>query len=181
MTTMPAAFLDRDGTIIVEHNYLRDPDLVVLETGAVEGLRYLANAGYLLIVLTNQSGIARGYFGAEQAEMVNERVRQLLSAEGVELSAIFTCPHAPGDGCDCRKPRPGLALAAAAEFNLDLKRSLMIGDKQSDLQLAEAIGATAILVTSGYGRASVEWARENNVDVIPNLSHIRRVLNPDGD
>jgi len=105
-------FLDRDGTIIVEREYLSDPGLVALEHGAVAGLSRLSAAGFVLVVLTNQSGIARGYFDLAAAERVNARVAELLAEAGVPIAGWYICPHADCDGCDCRKPAPGLALTA---------------------------------------------------------------------
>ena len=98
----PAAFLDRDGAIIVDKNYLSDPDGVKLLPGAVEGLRLLQAAGYLLIIVTNQSGIGRGMFSAQDAEAVNERLSHILESRGVHITATYYCPHAPTDNCDCR-------------------------------------------------------------------------------
>ncbi len=146
-----AAFLDRDGTINVERNYLSDPAEVALLPGAVAGLRRLREMGYALVVLTNQSGLARGYFTAERLEEIHARLRALLAAEGVDLDGIYVCPHGPDDACDCRKPLPGLALRAAAELGLDPKASLMIGDKIADVGLGRAIGARTVLVRTGHG------------------------------
>jgi D-glycero-D-manno-heptose 1,7-bisphosphate phosphatase len=149
-----AAFLDRDGTINVERNYLSDPAEVTLLPGAVAGLRRLREMGYALVVLTNQSGLARGYFTAARLEEIHARLRGMLAAEGVELDGIYVCPHGPEDDCDCRKPLPGLARRAAAELGLDLAASVMIGDKAADLGLGRAIGArAAILVRTGHGAA----------------------------
>ncbi len=152
MTGRPAVLLDRDGTIIVERDYLSDPALVELEDGAAEGLRSLAEAGWVMVVLTNQSGIGRGYFDRAAAEAVNARVAELLAEEGVSIAGWYLCPHAPGEDCDCRKPRPGMAFQAASELDLDLSRSWVVGDKRSDVELADAIGARAILVMTGHGR-----------------------------
>ena len=157
----PAILLDRDGTIIVERDYLSDPALVALECGAAEGLRIFSEAGWPLVVLTNQSGIARGYFDRAAADAVNVRVADLLAEQGVVIAGWYICPHSPQDRCDCRKPHPAMALRAAFELELDLNRSWMIGDKRSDLELADAIGARGILVLTGHGagdRASLQSA-----------------------
>ncbi len=149
-----AAFLDRDGTINVERNYLSDPAEMALLPGAAAGLRRLREMGYALVVLTNQSGLARGYFTAERLAEIHARLRELLAAEGVELDGVYVCPHGPDDDCGCRKPLPGLALAAADELDLDLAASVMIGDKAADVGLGRAIGARAtILVRTGHGAA----------------------------
>ncbi len=165
MTGRPAVLLDRDGTIIVERDYLSDPALVELEHGAAEGLRALAEAGWVLAVLTNQSGIGRGYFDRAAAEAVNARVAELLAEEGVSIAGWYLCPHAPDEDCECRKPRPGMALQAASELGLDLSRSWVVGDKRSDVELADAIGAEAILVMTGHGRKDEAAMRARGVSV----------------
>lgn len=150
----PAAFLDRDGTIMVEREFLADPGRVQLIPGAVEGLLALRGAGYALVVVTNQSGIARGLFALDAFRAVQARLEELLAAEGIRLDGVFLCPHHPDfDGaCACRKPAPGLYLQAAAELGLDLRRSLFVGDRLSDVQVADALGGTGILLRTGYGR-----------------------------
>ena len=145
-----AILLDRDGTIIIEKNYLSDPTGVELEAGSVAGLLRLQAAGYVLAVVTNQSGIGRGYIKFENAEAVNRRVDELLKEAGVHISGWYICPHAPDDPCNCRKPLPGLALQAESELSIDLKVSYVIGDKLSDVELAKGVGAKGIMVTTGH-------------------------------
>ena len=144
--------LDRDGTLIVEKNYISNPAQVELLPGAVEGLKSLQRAGFQFILLTNQSGVGRGLFTELDVDLVHDRLRQLLHAEGIELAAIYLCPHAPAENCACRKPLPKLALDAASDFGFDLRNTWMIGDKQVDVELARNIGARSILVRTGYGR-----------------------------
>jgi D-glycero-D-manno-heptose 1,7-bisphosphate phosphatase len=155
----PPVFLDRDGTLIVEKEYLSDPDEVCIEQGVVEGLALLQRHGHTLIVLSNQSGIGRGMFVEDDARRVNARVADLLRERGVEILAWYLCPHAPESRCACRKPLPGMALAAASDWDLTLPGSYVIGDKRADLELADAIGAIGILLTTGHGRDAVEFAR----------------------
>lgn len=155
----PPVFLDRDGTLIVEKCYLSDPDAVVLESGVVDGLAALQLRGHALIVLSNQSGIGRGKFTESDAQRVNSRVAGLLLGAGVAIRAWYICPHVPGAGCSCRKPSPGMAKRAAADWNLELPGSYVIGDKRADLELADAIGGRGILVTTGHGVAHADWAR----------------------
>jgi D-glycero-D-manno-heptose 1,7-bisphosphate phosphatase len=155
----PPVFLDRDGTLIVEKHYLSDPAGVALESGVLEGLALLRSRGHPLVVLSNQSGIGRGFFDERAAERVNARVAELLEPRGIDILGWYMCPHAPEMGCDCRKPLPGMALAASRDLKLELAGSFMIGDKRADLELADAIGATGILVASGHGRSAVVWAR----------------------
>jgi histidinol-phosphate phosphatase family protein len=169
VSSRPAIFLDRDGTIIVERNYLADPDRVELESRAAEGLRRLMRGGWPLVVLTNQSGIARGYFDLAAADAVNQRVSHLLAREGVEIAGWYICPHSPADACVCRKPLPGLAQRAAAELGLRLDGSWVIGDKRSDIELADSIGGRGVLVTTGHGGQDADWARAAGRPVVANL------------
>ena len=133
----PAFFLDRDDTLMVNCPYLCEPSRVALFPGATEGLRAFRNAGYRLIVVSNQSGLGRGYFTREQLSAVTNRLVELLAAGGVSLDAIYYCPHTPDENCNCRKPRTGLIEAACRDFAIDLAKSWMIGDKAADLELAQ--------------------------------------------
>jgi len=164
-----SAFLDRDGTIIVEKHYLSDPDQVELERGVVEGLRLLSAAGFDLVVVSNQSGIGRGMFGMAQVQAVNARVTELLAAEGVHIAGWYVCPHEPLQNCQCRKPQPGLVRQAAEELNLDLAGAIVIGDKRSDVELANAIGGLGLLLASGHGGNDLDWANANGVPVFAGL------------
>ncbi|MBN2450480.1 MAG: HAD family hydrolase [Lentisphaeria bacterium] len=153
MAPLPCAFLDRDGTLIVEKNYLADPAGVELLPGVPAGLRRLRELGYALVVVTNQSGVGRGYFRAADVEAVHGRLRELLAAEGVRLDGIYWCPHRPEEGCRCRKPAPGLIEQACRDAGWDLRRSVVIGDKACDIEQGKACGLRTILVTTGYGDA----------------------------
>lgn len=146
-----AAFVDRDGTLIVERGYLSDPEQVELLPGVASALRDVRAAGHPVVVVSNQSGIGRGYFGVAQAHEVNARLRRLLRREGVELDAIHFCPHAPGEGCACRKPGTLLLERAADDLRLSLRSSVMVGDKRLDAETGQAAGMTGILVRTGYG------------------------------
>ncbi len=148
----PAAFLDRDGTIIEDSHYLGAPDSIVLLPGAVEGMRLLREAGYLLICVTNQSGVARGYFSERELRAIHKRMRTILADNGVPLDGIYYCPHHPDIGdepyqldCDCRKPRPGMLLAAARDLDIDLPASVLIGDAERDIEAGHAAGCRTIL------------------------------------
>ena len=145
------AILDRDGTIIEEKNYLSNPDEVELLPGAAEGLRILREMDLGLVVLTNQSGLGRGYFDKEQLDAVHERMTGLVAEEGVRLDGIYYCPHIPGERCDCRKPKDGLLRRAAADLKFNPSKSFVIGDKPCDVELGRRVGATTILVGTGYG------------------------------
>ncbi|HKA91991.1 MAG TPA: HAD family hydrolase [Haliangiales bacterium] len=138
----PAAFLDRDGTIIDDPGYLGDPGGVRLLPGAAEAVAALAAAGYTVVVVTNQSGVGRGLYDEAAVEAVNRRVGQLLVAADprARIERFYHCPHVPAELCECRKPRPGMLLRAARELSLDLAASLAIGDGERDVQAAVAAG-----------------------------------------
>lgn len=151
-----AVFLDRDGVLIEDTGYPDDPDTISLLPGVGAGLRLLRKAGWRLIVVSNQSGIARGKFPLERLHAIHDRLRELLAQEGVELDALYFCPHHPQGiaepfnlNCDHRKPEPGMLCSAAAVFGLVLPDCWMVGDKESDIQAAHRAGCQAILLGSG--------------------------------
>jgi D-glycero-D-manno-heptose 1,7-bisphosphate phosphatase len=151
----PAIFLDRDGTLNVEKNYLHKPADWEWIPGSVQAIRQINEMGWLAIVVTNQAGIARGFYQEEDVTRLHRHVDGLLAAAGARIDAYYMCPHHPDFGalrnCDCRKPQPGLLLRAASEFLIDLPASFMAGDKESDMQAAQRAGVTPILVATGYG------------------------------
>lgn len=149
----PAVFLDRDGTVIVEGEYLSDPDEVRLIPGALGALLRLQESGFALIMVTNQSGIARGFFSEEDYHRVAWRLETLLSEGGVVLDGTRFCPHHPDrtGPCTCRKPAAGMFVEAARTLGLDLSRSYFIGDRVRDLLPAGELGGVGILVRTGYG------------------------------
>ncbi len=142
-----AAFLDRDGTLIFDPGYLADPEKVVLLEGAAESVALLRRAGYLPIIISNQSGVARGMYDESAVAAVNKRLCELLVAAHplALIDAIYYCPHGPDDDCPCRKPRPGLFLRAAEEKGIDLPASLSIGDNPRDVEAALGAGVTRAL------------------------------------
>lgn len=144
--------IDRDGTINVEKHYLSDPDQLELIPGTAEAIRALRKAGFGVAIITNQSGIARGYFDLARLEQIHARLREILAAEGAQVDGIYICPHGPDDDCTCRKPLPGMIEQAVAEHGFDPRQAVMIGDKEADVELGRGVGATAILVRTGYGR-----------------------------
>jgi len=159
----PAVFCDRDGTLNVDdEGYINTPDLVKLLPGVAEALRALKGAGWALVVVSNQSGIGRGRLSLEELHRVNERLEELLAAEGAELDGIYFCPHAPDEGCSCRKPKPGMLLEAARELGLDLRRSWMVGDKADDVKAGRAAGCRTALVRTGEG----EGAEAEHPDIV---------------
>lgn len=147
MVRSAAIFVDRDDTLMVDVKYCADPALVQLIPGAAGGLRALRDAGYRIVVVTNQSGIGRGYFDAEILNRVNNRLRDELRREGADYDALYYCPHTPEDDCECRKPKPGLLLRAASELDIDLASSYTLGDRDLDVEAGRAAGTKTILVS----------------------------------
>ena len=148
-----AVFLDRDGTIIEDMDYLDDPAQIRLLDGAVDGLRRLQKAGYLLLVVTNQSGVARGYFTEERLARIHRVLRETLNKQGVKIDDFYYCPHLPGGEvdaysgpCECRKPAPGLIERAAAEWNADVSRSVAVGDSERDVEAGRKAGCATVLL-----------------------------------
>lgn len=149
----PAVFLDRDGTLIEDVGYLERPEDVRLLTGVAAALGRLNEAGVPVVVVTNQSGIARGLFTREDFDATEARLDELLEAEGARVDGVYVCPHHPDvDGpCDCRKPASGLYREAAHDLALDLARSFYVGDRWRDVAVALEVGGTPILVATGEG------------------------------
>jgi histidinol-phosphate phosphatase family protein len=150
----PAIFLDRDGVIIENvDQYVRSwADVVFLE-GSIEALYKLSRSNYKIIIVTNQSVIGRGIIPLSDAEEINHKLIDVIERAGARVDGLFMCPHAPADGCSCRKPKPGLILQAASAMSLDLKRSFMIGDAVTDLPAGRSAGIEKnILVKTGRGK-----------------------------
>jgi D-glycero-D-manno-heptose 1,7-bisphosphate phosphatase len=153
----PAVFLDKDGTLIDDVPYNVDPERIELSAGAVEGTALLIAAGYALVVVSNQSGVARGIFAEEAIGPVERRIRELLADYSIELDGFYYCPHHPTGNieryavkCECRKPAPGMLLTAAREFSLDLSASWLIGDILDDVEAAHAAGCRAVLLDNDH-------------------------------
>lgn len=158
MTPRPAVFLDRDGTLVREVDFLRGPEELEVLSGVTAGLRELEAAGFARVVVTNQSGVARGYLTEDTLAEIHTRMEAMLGTEGATLDGIYHCPHHPTEGeppfrlaCDCRKPLPGMIDRAARELGLDLERSWTIGDSGRDLEAGAARGVRGILVATGKG------------------------------
>lgn len=149
-----AVFLDRDGTLNVDTGYISHPESVRLVPNAAEGARALSEAGYALVIVSNQSGIARGMMTTAQADAVDEKVLDLLRERGVHIEANYRCPHLPGGQvaefaveCDCRKPKPGMIAQAARDLGLDLAKSWTVGDGKRDVEAGLAAGTRAVLIS----------------------------------
>ncbi len=160
-----AIFLDRDGVINEEVNYLSEPDQLRLIPGAAAAIARLNAASLPVIVITNQAGVARGYYPEAQIEVVHAALAQQLTQEGAHIDRFYYCPHHPTEGlppyrieCNCRKPKPGLLLQAAQDFDLDLQRCFVIGDNHSDIALSQSTGCRTVLVLTGHGtRVWRDW------------------------
>ena len=161
MTERKAVFLDKDGTLIPDVPYNVNPDLITLEDGVIEGLKSLQQAGYILVMISNQAGVARGYFKIDELKKVEQKIDLLLHPEGIAIEKYYFCPHHP-DGkvaeyaiaCECRKPQPGMILQAAEELGIATKQSWMIGDILNDAEAGNRAGCRTILINNGN---ETEW------------------------
>ncbi len=160
--TKPAVFLDRDGTINVEKDYLYRVDEFEFTPGAVEAIRLLNQAGYLVVVVTNQSGVARGYYSEADVKTLHSHIDQVLMSQGARVDAWYYCPHHEHGNppynqlCECRKPLPGMLRQAASDHAIDLTRSWMVGDKPADIEAGLAAGCRPVLVMTGYGAETAD-------------------------
>lgn len=161
-----AVFLDRDGNVCEDVGYLGDASKLHVYPYAAKAIRRINESSMLAILVTNQSGVARGHFGEDAVLKVHDRLERELARGGARLDGIYYCPHHPTIGqppyrqaCECRKPRPGMLVRAAADHDIDLSKSFVVGDKYSDVRLAHEAGARAVLVRTGYGRGEWEYDR----------------------
>ncbi|MCU1266888.1 MAG: histidinol-phosphate phosphatase family domain/HAD-superfamily hydrolase, subfamily [Acidobacteria bacterium] len=161
-----AVFIDRDGTISEEVGYINHPSRFRVFPYAAAAVKHLNDAGWLAILITNQAGVARGYFTEEMIHTVHDQLQFDLQQGGARLDAIYYCAHHPSVGeapyrfdCDCRKPKPGLIMRAAKDLDVDLGQSWMVGDRYSDIELARVAGVNSAFVLSGYGRGEWEYQR----------------------
>lgn len=164
MSGQPAVFLDRDGTINEQMGYINHISRFILLPGVGRAIHKLNEQKIPVVVVSNQSGLARGYFPASLLDEVNQKMEQQLAAKGAHIDGLYICPHHPEAKekkyrkiCSCRKPKIGLLKQAAADLNLNLKKSFMVGDRWSDLKCAASAGATSILVLTGYGRGDQQY------------------------
>jgi D-glycero-D-manno-heptose 1,7-bisphosphate phosphatase len=165
MGTRKAVFLDRDGTVSHEVGYVNHERRLRLIPGSAAAIRKLNDAGLLAVLVTNQAGVARGYFEVSLVHVVHERLEALLDEEaGARLDGIYFCPHHPDVGqphwrleCNCRKPRPGMLLQAATDLDIDLARSWLVSDHIKDVNMARAAGLTGVMVRTGYGAGLLEY------------------------
>lgn len=167
----PAVFLDRDGTINVEVGYLNHEDLFELYPNAMDAMRLLCMHGFLLIIITNQAGIAKGFMDEYFVNWIHEKLIKNCAIEGVTITSIYVCPHDKDSSiekyrvnCDCRKPKPGMILKAAQEWNIDLEKSFFIGDKYTDILTGINANVKSILVKTGYGAGLVKYRYDSLED-----------------
>lgn len=157
MTLYPAVFLDRDGTINEEVGYLNHISRLKILPGVPKAIKILKEAGFMVFVVTNQSGPARGYFPKDLVEKVHREIQKRLKRKGAQIDEFFVCLHHPEEYCPCRKPKTGLLEKAFTKYPLDPKNSYVIGDKLIDIELAKNAGLKGILVLTGYGRGEAEY------------------------
>ncbi len=187
-TARPAVFMDRDGTLSHEVGYVNHPSRFRLYPWTVEAVRAINRAGWLAVVVTNQAGVARGYFPESVFDEVQKKLVTTLAAGGARLDGVYACLHHPSAGqppyrcdCDCRKPRPGMLRRAEAELAAELSRSWVIGDRHGDLQLAWNAGARGALVRTGYGLGELtylapSWSRQPDLVAENLLEAVERIL-----
>jgi D,D-heptose 1,7-bisphosphate phosphatase len=184
MNMVKAVFIDKDGTLVEDVPYNVNPDLINFTTGAIDALKSLKSDGYRIIIVSNQSGIAHGYFSENDFRILRKTLQEMLEAAGASIDGFYFCPHHPAGKvspyairCECRKPKPGLLIAAAEEHNIDLTRSWMIGDILNDVEAGTRAGCKTILINNGN---ETEWKFGENrlpTAIVPNMiSAARRIL-----
>lgn len=179
----PAVFLDRDGTINVEKEYLYRIEDFEFIPGAPEAIRELNAAGYLVIVVTNQSGVARGFYTLADVEKLHAHVQKQLAASGARIDAFYVCPHHPAAGqgdyrreCDCRKGAPGMLLQAARDHAIDMTKSCIVGDKLADVEAGERAGCSTLMVKTGYGGEEAAKLRRGRTRVCNDIREAVAVI-----
>jgi D-glycero-D-manno-heptose 1,7-bisphosphate phosphatase len=184
----PAIFIDRDGTLSEEVGYVNHLSRFRLLPFAVDAVRLINQSGFLAVLVTNQAGVARGYFPEPLIEEVHALVRQKMKDGGARLDGIFYCPHHPSAGeapyrqdCECRKPKPGLLRQAEKELGIDASRSWVIGDRYPDMEVAWAVGARGALVRTGYGEGELlykgpRWLRPPDLVASNLIEAVERIL-----
>jgi D-glycero-D-manno-heptose 1,7-bisphosphate phosphatase len=186
MTLKKAVFVDRDGTVNEESGYLFRKEDCRFIPGAIEAIARLNKAGFLVVVITNQSGIARGYYTKDDLDLLHKHMDREITAAGGEVAAWYHCPHHPDypeadrSPCSCRKPLPGMLHSAAAELGIDLASSWMIGDKIADIKAGIAAGCHTILIKTGYGQAEAAYVQKEQIvlaDLYTAAAYITRSLN----
>ncbi len=150
-----AIFLDRDGTMAIDVSYCSRPEDFELFPNTARAIKLLNEHDYKVIVITNQSGVARGYFTEDTLGRIHQKMLKKLAEEGARIDGIYYCPHHPSDNCECRKPKPKMVMQAVSEHDIDLKQSFMVGDKPLDIQLGKNVGCRTVLIPANTGETEV--------------------------
>jgi len=175
---MKLIILDRDGVINEDSDdYIKSTDEWIPIPGSLDAIARLNHAGYSVAIASNQSGIARGYFSLETLAAMNVKMNDMLSPLGGRVDAMFFCPHGPKDGCDCRKPRPGMLTEIGNRFQTGLDDVLFVGDNINDIKAAQAAGAKPVIVRTGKGEQTANSIAENNMNNIPVYDDLAGVVN----
>jgi len=172
----PAVFFDRDGTVIAEADYLHEPERIRILPNALEGMKRFQDMGYRIVMITNQPGIGIGYYSKEDFYRVNRAMLKSFSEKGILVDKIYFCPHGKSENCACRKPEQALVRRAQEELNLDLSRSVIIGDKTSDIETGKRAGMRTVLVRTGFGGRDGEFAMQPDVTAENLLDAAKRIL-----
>ncbi|MEA5000559.1 MAG: D-glycero-beta-D-manno-heptose 1,7-bisphosphate 7-phosphatase [Endomicrobiaceae bacterium] len=178
----PAVFFDRDGTINHDKHYLSDEKDLKIYSFAKKSILKLQQAGFKIVIVTNQSGIARGFFSEGKLKKIHNKLIALLKEQGIKIDGIYYCPHGPDDICDCRKPKTGMALQAAKDLNIDLQKSYTIGDSVRDYLLGYNFGGKGVLVLTGHGKKQslkTEQEKQKPLAVVKNLYQAANVIMAD--
>ena len=175
----PALFLDRDGVLIDYIPYLSHPDQVKMPDGGGQALRKWQDRGFLLIIISNQSGISRGYFSSKDVELIHTKIELEYAKFGVNFTEFFVCPHQPSECCICRKPSPYMLLQAAKKYDIDLQKSFFIGDSDSDLECAVRAGCNPILLLTGRGAETLQKLSnsQKSIPIYSDLSESSQIFN----
>ncbi len=175
---MKTIILDRDGVINLDSDaYIKSPDEWVPIAGSLEAIARLSQAGYRILVATNQSGVTRGLFDLETLNAIHQKMESAIQQHGGNLDGIYYCPHGPDDNCACRKPKPGLLLQMERDLGIDLRQAIVVGDSLKDLQAAIAVGAKPVLVLTGNGTTTLDLIKqEQQIDIHQNLADFAESL-----
>ena len=174
---MKLIILDRDGVINEDSDeYIKSPDEWVPIPGSLDAIARLNHAGYMVAIASNQSGIARGYFSLETLAAMNVKMNDMLSSMGGRIDAMFYCPHGPRDGCDCRKPKPGMLTEIGNRFQVKLGDVYFVGDNINDVKAAQAAGARPVIVKTGKGAQTAEMVKSNGYGDIPVYNDLNDVV-----
>ena len=173
----PAVFLDRDGVLNENRaDYVRTWQQVVFLPGVLDAMQLLAASPYTIVVVTNQSAVGRGLLTAEALAAINQGIVQQVQQAGGRINAVYACPHAPDDGCSCRKPRPGMLLQAARDLAIDLERSYLVGDAVSDVEAGLAAGCRPLMVLTGRGKKQTPFLAANGLENVPVMADLAEAV-----